>query len=317
MTALDSGGREKLYSVYGSCLGSTVEFPELRAAPSGSPRWKFSTTPQHPHMVNAAELGAELIYGDVHARLYKHEAGHRITVDDTGAFDLAHGGRDIRWEHRESAWPDFVRAHLIGRVLATSLFFEGWLPLHGSAVAFAGGVAAFLAPKGYGKSTLALALTAAGAKLVTDDTLPVELCDPPCAWPGVHAVRVRPDAVGAIGIATDGTLTREGKTLVTDLETSRLAHERAPLTALYFLDPVDPLKASEPVSRARLPETLATLSVVSHVKIARMLGASSAPVLLDRAATLVRAVPAFQLSVPRALDGLRAAAARIAEWHHA
>jgi hypothetical protein len=316
MTVLESGA-PKLYSVYGNCLGTPVEFPELRAVPSGVARWTFRTTARHDAMVDGAELGAEPIYGDVHARLFRHAHGHRITVDDTGVFEIARDGRDISWEDRDGAWPDFVRAHLIGRVLATALFFDGWLPLHGSAVAFPSGVTAFLAPKGFGKSTLALALTAAGAKLVTDDTLPVELTHPPSAWPGVHAVRVRPDAVAAIGMLGAGAVTREGKTLVTDLPATQLSHERAPLSALYFLDPVDPAKANEPVTRVRLPETLATLSVVSHVKAARMLGASSAPTLLDRAATIVRAVPAYQLSVPRDLAGLRAAASRITEWHTA
>ncbi|HKS06217.1 MAG TPA: hypothetical protein VJR92_07900 [Gemmatimonadaceae bacterium] len=317
MTVLETGGAPKLYSVYGSCLGTSVEFPELRAIPSGAARWTFRVTAAHSPMVDRNELGAELIYGDVHARLFRHADGYRVTVDDTGAFEIANDGRDISWENREGAWPDFVRAHLIGRVLATALFFEGWLPLHGSAVAFRSGVAAFLAPKGFGKSTLALALTAAGAKLVTDDTLPVELTQPPCAWPGVHAVRVRPDAAEAIGLPGGGAMTREGKTLVTDLPMAQLSHERAPLSALYFLDPVDPAKVNEPVTRVRLPETLAALSVVSHVKIARMLGASSAPTLLDRAATIVRAIPAYQLSVPRDLAGLRAVAARITEWHSA
>src|SRR5690349_12486106 len=148
------------YSIYGSCLATAMHFPELRPAASATPKWTFETTPKLAPMDAPTELGAELIYSDVHARLYRHAEGHRIVVDDTGEFDMSADGRHLRWQERRDAWPDFVRAHLMGRVLATSLFLDGGLPLHGSAVAFGTGVVAFLAPKGYGKSSTALALTA-------------------------------------------------------------------------------------------------------------------------------------------------------------
>ena len=183
------------YAIYGACLASDVPFPELRPAGGLRPKWVFETTSALEPARNAFELGAERIYDDVHARLYRHAAGHRIIVDDTGEYDLSPDGRRVRWQDRADAWPDFVRAHLMGRVLATSMFLDGLLPLHASAVAFDYRVVAFIAPKGYGKSSLALALTHGGARLVTDDTLPVELGPAMIAWPGVHAVRVPSDSL--------------------------------------------------------------------------------------------------------------------------
>jgi hypothetical protein len=303
-----------LYSVYGSCLATAEEFPELRRATHGAPKWTFETSGVLAPMRDASELGAERIYNDVHARLFSHADGHRITVDDTGTVDLSRALRRILWESKADAWPDFVRAHLIGRVLATAMYLDGWLPLHGSAVAFDEGAIAFLAPKGFGKSSLAYALLAEGGRLVTDDTLAVELASTPLAWPGVHSMRVRPDSLAALGESHDGAVTREGKALVTGVDDSRLAHEPAPLRALYLLDPVKADTASMPV-RTRMPSVIAAVAAVGHVKIAGMLGSSAARVLLDRCVTVVNGVPVYRLSIPRDLEGLPQMAAHIAGWH--
>jgi hypothetical protein len=303
-----------LYSVYGSCLATAEEFPELRRVPSGAPKWTFEAAVAIEPMRDAAELGAERIYNDVHARLFRHADGHRITVDDTGSFDLSADGRTIRWENRSDAWPDFVRAHLIGRVLATAMYLDGWLPLHGSAVAFDEGVIAFLAPKGFGKSSLAYALLAHGGRLVTDDTLAVELSSPPRAWPGVHSMRVRTDSLTALGQTHDGAVTREGKALLTNVDEARLSHEPAPLRALYLLNPARADDSSRPV-RTRMPSVIAAVAAVGHVKVAGMLGSSAARPLLDRCVSVVNAAPVYRLTIPRNLAGLSEAAAHIAGWH--
>jgi serine kinase of HPr protein (carbohydrate metabolism regulator) len=71
-----------------------------------------------------------------------------------------------------------------------ALHLQGLLCLHGSGVGIDGSAVAFLANKGAGKSTLATALCAAGATLVTDDMLPVDPRSPVMAWPSMPAVRL-------------------------------------------------------------------------------------------------------------------------------
>lgn len=308
------------YSVYGACLESAIEFPELRPATHEPARWRFLEADALPPMRDPALLGDEPIYGTVHARLYAHGEGHRITVDDTGTFDLARDGT-IRWERRDGAWPDFVRAHCIGRVLATLMFLDGWLPLHGSAAAVADGVVAFLAPKGFGKSSLALALSGLGARLVTDDTLPVDDADPPRAWPGVLGLRLRDDALAALGVqgagpaGTAGEMTRDGKRVVALPGEERAARGPLPLAALYLLDPTPAIAGAAPVSRTPLAPTSAALVVTAHVKIGRMLGAGAAPTMLARAARVVRTVPVHRLTVSRDFAQLPEVAATILRWH--
>jgi hypothetical protein len=303
------------YAVYGACLESEVEFPELPPADGAAAKWRFSVSPALPPAADAVELGAELIYGHVYARLFAHREGHRIVVDDTGTFDLARDLREVRWQERRESWPDFVRAHCTGRVLATSMFLDGWLPLHGSAVETADGVVAFLAPKGFGKSSLALALTNAGARLVTDDTLPVEPGPAgSIAWPGVHSLRLGEDAISALGAGAPRLETHDRKLVVGPFDAGAIMHAPAPLRAIYLLDPVRS-NAFAAATRTRLPQTLGAVGVVAHVKVGRMLGPSAAPALLERAARIVEHVAVFSLQATRDLGQLPAVAQEVLSWH--
>lgn len=303
------------YAVYGSTLSSAVEFPELaRADDVGDPRWSFELTDALAPMHDAVELGSENIYADVHARLYAHRDGHRITVDDTGAYDLTPDGR-IVCQPIPGAWPDFVRAHCVGRVLATALYLDGWLPLHGSAVALEDGVVAFLAPKGFGKSSLALALSQAGAPLATDDTLPVEPTVPPQAWPGVHCLRIREDALAALGVPTAGEATREGKRIFHPSSTGAVLDRPRPFAAIYILAPTLDGNAGDEVRRVPFSPTVAALAVVAHVKIGRMLGSDAAATMLARVANVVNMVPVHRLVLPRDLSRLPEAVQQLLAWH--
>jgi len=300
------------YAVFGERLASAIPLPELDEIPAGPAQWTVTESAQLPAMRDARVLGDDLLYDDVHARLHAHAEGHRIDVDDTGSFDISLDRKRISVQARPGAWDDFLRAHLTGRVLATTLFLDGMLPLHASAVITRDGVIGFLAPKGYGKSTLALALTAAGAWLVSDDTLAV---DPArgLARPGVHGLRVNDDALGAVGIGDARMRTREGKHVVTELGAERIFARETPLAALYLLVPLEPTATA--VDRSPLPPALAAISIVAHVKIGRMLGASEAPAMLARGAEVARRVPTFQLGVPRDLATLSATARTILAWH--
>lgn len=304
------------YPVYGALLESTMPLPELVETAPGPAHWSFRTDTRAPGTRPGIELGADLIYGECHARLSRHDAGHRIAVDDTGVFDLSEDRRTVVWYHRADAWPEFVRAHLLNRVLGTALFLDGLLPLHASAVTTAEGTIAFLAPKGFGKSTLALALHSLGAGFVSDDTLPVDPGDPVVVRPGIPSARVREDALRILGVAPGTGTERDGKRLLTFAPTTR-ARDALRLRALYLLDPS--AATDEPghldVERRPLAPALSAISVIAHVKIGRMLGPVAARPMLARAAQVLRSVPVFSLRVPRSLDLLRPTAERVLSWH--
>ncbi|HRN52329.1 MAG TPA: hypothetical protein PK788_02475 [Gemmatimonadaceae bacterium] len=303
------------YRAYGSLLESDFEFPGLPLADDGdaAPRWRFVRCAALPPMREPKTLGADPLYQDVQARLFEHADGWRIAVDDTGEFDLTPDGL-VHAAPKSDAWDDFVRSHLLGRVLATAMFRDGWLPLHASAVSTREGVIAFLGPKGVGKSSLASAFVAAGAPLVTDDTLPVEPGTPPMAWPGIPMLRVRADARAAVALHDGGTETRDGKHEIA-LEDAHQREDRpSPLAAIFLLAPADPARSST-VTRLPFSPALGAAALIAHVKSAQMFGPSGAATLLPRLATLVHLVPVLQLSVVRDLARLPEAAATVLDWY--
>lgn len=304
------------YRVYGSILESAVPFPDLptASAADGSPRWRIEQHESLPPMQDESCLGAERLYDDVHARLFAHRDGWRIVVDDTGAFDLGDAGL-VRAAPRADAWDDFVRAHLLGRVLATLQYRDGWLPLHASAVATTEGTIAFLGPKGVGKTSLAAALVQAGAPLVSDDTLPIEPSAPPRAHSGVRTLRVRDDVREQLALGDVGERTREGKRAVNIPKGTYDTDTPRPLAAIFLIAPSSVAVDLDAVHRTPYAPVLAAAAVTAHVKCGAMLGSAAAGDLLARAARIVHHVPVNQLSVTRDVARLPEAAATILGWY--
>lgn len=307
------------YQAYGHKLASELPFPELRSTSRGEAKWNFCVgspaTP--PGLPNTPLLGSQLLYQDQHARLFQMPEGWRIVVDDTGVYDLTEQGSRITWSAFPDATLDFARAHFLGRVLATSMHFNGALVLHGSAVSYRSGAVLFLAPKHTGKSTLALALTLAGARLISDDTITVALSADgrPEVWPGIHSLRLQPDAAAQFASQSGPDQREDGKHLVTDLPGERLEQSTCPLAAVYLLVAAESLASGGAVIRRKLAPPLAAAAIVAQGKISEMLGPSQAPVLLQRAARVASLAPVYQLAVQRDLGRLDEVAGQLAEWH--
>ena len=329
---------EQVYHAYGRRIASALPLPELRTAPPGDPvHWRFEVVASLPEPQDPVLLGRETIYADVAASLLRHRHGHRISVPDTGTFDLAPeeaGTTTIRWVPNPEPWWDFGRGHLLGRVLAMALHLEGILTLHGSAVEMADGVVGFLAPKHFGKSTLSLRLYRAGARFVTDDALPVLPTDPPTVLPGIQSLRVRagdrevPVLAGGGTAMTPGEPTggpaggplrgirgRDGKIALPPLPPGRILEKAAPLAALYLLDPVEAGHGMPAATRTRLPTLPGALGLVGQAKIGAMLGPTAASSLLEAASRIVGSVPVHRLSVVRDLERLPEVVETLVAWH--
>lgn len=319
----DSGGALHHYRAFGHCLASEIEIPELEPVDPQPAHWTFELMAAGKASSGGRLLGEEALYADVSARLYRHGDGYRIEVDDTGVYDLSPDGARIRWLPNAEPWWDFGRGHLLGRVLSTAMHFAGLLVLHGSAVEVEGGVIAFLGVKGAGKSTLALALVREGARLVTDDTLPIDVEAGCAVWPGIHSLRLRPDTADADLLSSelttaggDGTtLGRDGKLTTAPLDRSRVMTTPGPLRAVYLLQPGRSRDAERVLERSDLDAVRATAALTGFSKIAAMLGADEAGTLLDRAAAVAQSVPVHLLLVHRATDRLADVAREIVAWH--
>jgi hypothetical protein len=305
------------HAIFGGILRSEIPFPDLRPVGRATPdpTWAFHRSNQSPPPDTGEFLGEVVFDAGSSLRVSRIARGLRFAYTDTGVFDVSEGGHEIVWFPAPDANIDLALIDVAGRVMAGALHLSGLLCLHGSAVSLAHGGIAFLAPKHYGKSTLALAMTRGGAKLLTDDTLPVELGSPIRLWPGVHSVRLWADSAERLAPDRIGT-SREygGKHVLDELSGDRLAAHAAPASAVYILSPPSQTP-SGPATRSRLADVPAAMALVQHTKIGALLGKSEAPVLFERAVAMAREVPVYSLEYARDFAHVDRLVQQLLEWH--
>ncbi len=304
------------YSIFGGCFRSELSFPELRPHPGGQPNWTLRRVTVPPLSGSETFIGEDCIPGSMHVRLFRLPDGFRLAYEDTGTFDITEDGSQILWCRGSKADDDAARLDVIGYGFATLFHAAGTLCLHGSAVGVRSGAVAFIAPKLHGKSTLAHALTAAGAHLATDDALPVKIGRPARMLPGIHQLRLRSDSAerlvpGEVPLRSG----YGGKHVLTSIDEDRLVLGPMPLSAIYVLVPVQPDSRTPAAQRELLSPIQATLALIRHTKGAFLLGKSESAVLLDRAGNLARVVPVYRLLVARDFDRLPEVVEQLLEWH--
>lgn len=143
------------YRAFGLNIASTLALPELARVP---------TSP-----TSSADLAIEHVVDDKAPGLEAFDQGYsvfdgdgiRFCVAAAGRYDIAGGSRITVYPHSDAA-PSDVRLFLLGSAMGAVLHQRRILPLHASAIVHRGGVVAFCAPPGGGKSTLAAALMARG-----------------------------------------------------------------------------------------------------------------------------------------------------------
>ncbi len=290
------------YAVFGGVMRSALEFPSLRVQPGAHPTWTVHRSVRRELPLDAQSLGTDLVDASVSARLYRSSAAWHLVYDDTGCFDIDATGEEIVWRAPELASEDAARLDLIGRVLAMAMHAAGDVCFHASAVAVDGEAIAFLGAKGFGKSTLAWALVRAGARLLTDDTLRVQLDVTPLAYPGVHELRLRSDAATRLPPGPHEARLAGGRMVVDALELAQRQADPVPIGALYLLAPVNTLPGDAAARVSVLPAVPAAISLVRHAKIAPLLTGADAVALLDRVVALVQRIPVRLLEVSRDFD---------------
>ncbi len=132
-------------------------------------------------------------------------ADRRVLVDiaAVGRF-LVSEGREIRFSPNPDATPAAVQSILLSIVSGVILHQRGALPLHASCVEIDGKAIAIAGPAGRGKSTLAAALVACGARLISDDISVVQIDrGTPRVVQGALGFRLWPDAIDSTG-GTEG-----------------------------------------------------------------------------------------------------------------
>lgn len=316
MPVTSRGVGTRRYRVFGGTFVSPLAFPELRVAPEGDDvDWTLHLRDDAPPPLSELRaIGTDELASGIEARLWRAPDRLRLEFDDTGTFDLADSGRAITWYPSPGCDLELARVDFLGRVLAVATHESGLLCLHGSAVTIGQHALAFLAPKGSGKSTIAMTLAARGGRLLTDDTLPVEPVTA-LARPGVHSVRLWDDSAGRFGALGDGRLGLSDKRTFDTLPDDLLQRDPAPLAAIYELVPRSASDLPELVRRTAYPPARGTVALMQHSKLGALLLGAEAMRVFDRCSTVASKVPVYQLEVGRDLAAVDRVAAKIARWH--
>jgi hypothetical protein len=175
----------------------------------------------------------------------------------------------------------------------------------------------FAAPKHHGKSTLAQALSAAGAELLSDDAVPVCAGETATILPGIRRVRLWSDSAARLGAGDVAAPPRDGdKHLVQPTRIlSGTGSDPIPLSAIYLLAPVAPGHSQAAAQRSRLPAMEATMALIGQMKLGALLGRSESGRVLRFCAELADRVPVYRLEIIRDFGQLDAVVASIAGWH--
>lgn len=315
-TAGTTGSR---YTVLGGVLHSVLAFPHLPPAPEEMrPSWTVSVleapAPKRQTMLlGSREMGPERY------DLYQDDAGWRLVYSHAGTFDLSSDGTRINWYRESGANEELAQAIILGPVLSLALQAAGDLCLHGSAVAIEGRAIGFLGGKYYGKSTMATALTSAGARLISDDVLAVHP-QSGVLRPGVPSVRLWADSAEALCIKDLCRRVEPGvKTTASGFMNAAPVEDLHPIEALYLLEPVtDPEPEMAACWREPVRGPGAAVSLAHQSKLpASLVGPRGAGLQLQRAVRTVTGIPIWRLYVVRDLERIEEVVAQIVAWHTA
>ena len=302
------------YDVFGGTLQSDLQIDELPESENDATDWMLRVV-DGPSAPEGVLLGTDTVYGETRVRGFRLPDGMTLMFDDTGRFDVSFDGSVITWHRPPDVLVESAQADITSRVLALALHAGGVFSLHASAVSIGGSGVAFLAPKHHGKSTLCSALVLAGARALSDDTVPVRFGDEPQLSPGLPRLRLWSDAAARfVGVDRDETAALR-KHVMDRLDARQVETRTVPFRAAYVLNPVTDLPDGAPVTRDRLDAVGATMQLVMHAKLGPVLTGDESPVVLTRAAEIARTVPVYALSVVRDLGRIDEVARQLFVWH--
>jgi hypothetical protein len=195
---------------------------------------------------------------------------------------------------------DAVYTYLISQVISVALLKRGIDSLHASAVAIGDQAYVLVGESGHGKSTLTAAMiSAAGARLITDDLLVVEKRgEPYFALPGATRIKLHPETASALSWKQTGVpmLDGSGKHVYV-LPPEQCSLEPVPVRRILLLQPHAHEVALHKASAAQTTQALlaATFNPL-HTAQSRL------ELLLRNARDMAACNCAYFLHVPRDLQ---------------
>lgn len=228
--------------------------------------------------------------GTTVAQGYSDGRRHAVRVPGLARFEFDSSDETVRAFPEVSLDAATLEAAFRRCALPLLLHARGWEGLHASAVTTSGGVAAFCAPSGHGKSTIAVApaLADAGFEAFCDDS--VIVARQSSRWWAL----------------SDGA----GAPILPDLHTRQRLDRALPLGAIFLLERLASSSRAS-VEAVPLHPARALPRVVQHAHAFRL----DDPGRMQRMAAayldLIATVPVFELRFPARLDVLPAIASAV------
>ena len=288
------------YRIFGVGLETDVPLPELSPLPSAATVLRARL--RHRQAPRARGPGWDLTNRQGWMDVSRRPGEWRIRFARVAEFLVSDNASMVRTWAPPATPLRTIRHLLIDQVLPMMLSARGHLILHGSAVAGRHGGVLLVGASGVGKSTLAVSLTLAGWKLLSDDLVRIQLgrgrpraiAAYPGArlWPDVAAILARGQARSRLAHYTDK------RRIVRAALSGRVAGAAA-LRRVYLLGTAGPeITVSAVAKREAL---MALLGNVTRLDT----GAGGAEHdRLDTLTDLCEAIPVRGISYPRDLNRL-------------
>jgi hypothetical protein len=188
----------KVYHLFGLTLASDFPFKNKIPAGSGVPEVRFKRVRKPPvpdHWLTKEPVFATRSMthnGEPHLSIYRMKGYDVIHFASLGDFYLFPG--HIIARVLDQAYDNLVEIRFLGEIISLWLELHGLPAIHASAVVMNGGAVGFVAAHKGGKSALAATMMLHGCPLLTDDILPLEICDGIVTGrPGYPQMRMWPD----------------------------------------------------------------------------------------------------------------------------
>ena len=290
----------QLYAIHGLVVESEIALQAAQAPGGAEPDYRVGIGPEiecPPGPPPGTILGG---FGDDSFGYWVTEdpdAPGRWTIRYAGICQAAldREGRTLTVHGAVGGEPGMVPVFLEGSLLAHVLAAEGLLALHASAIEWGGAALAIVGPSGWGKSTLAALFCAAGARLVADDALRVDVDGPAATcYPGSRRLRLRA-ASAPLGHSIEEAALSETVDGRTAVRPAAVVDE--PLALRAALIP-QPSREAERLEVERLGPTEAVRELLSYPRLTRWQTPEQIGRLFRLTADVAAVVPVYRALVP-------------------
>ena len=289
-------------SCYGFSLRSEIDLRFARPGASPDQLTVVEMRGDEPHHDEPHVLDWVTPNG-VAGRLFGGGHIYDFWADGVGWYRIAPAERTIEVPFSEQEVRREV--HLWGVPMMVTFTRQGGLSIHGAAVERGGRAVIIAAPGYHGKTTLALALHAAGCRLLTEDIARVQTEPEALVLPGPAVVRMRTDALREVPegmTAVASTATRVNLEIDPD---RRGDAAPVPIAAIVLLRIGDDGRLV--LERAPSPEALRDLWALSF----RIPETADRRRAFQQLGDLVAAVPVYNFTRPLTFETLPEVVARV------